>query len=146
MTTRRRPRSLELAGPSGPAAPRPPPTVVYLSGRIEPEELPDLCERAAALLERCGLGAVVCDVGELDAPDAVTLDALARLQLAARRLGRRVRFRNACGELEALLALTGLGEVLPCGPRSGVEPRRQAEEREHALRVQEERDPGDPPA
>lgn len=128
-----------------PAAPRPPPAVVYLSGGIEPADLPGLCERAEALLERCGPGSVVCDVGELDAPDAVTLDALARIQLAARRLGRRVRFRNACGDLEALLVLTGLGEVLPCGARSGVQPGRQVEQREHALGVQEERDPGDPP-
>lgn len=37
-------------------------------------------------------------------PDAVTVDALARLQLPARWLGRRMRLRHARGELRDLLA------------------------------------------
>ena len=77
-------------------------------------------------------------------PDAVTVDALARMQLTARRAGRRVHLRHACGELQDLLVLMGLGEVLPCGAVSGLEPRGQAEQREQARRVEEEGDSGDP--
>ena len=78
-----------------------------------------------------------CDVGAL-APDAVTVDALARLQLAARRAGLEIRLSHASSELEELVAFAGLAEVLR------VEPRRQAEEREQRLRVEEEREFLDP--
>ena len=40
--------------------------------------------------------------------DAVTVDALARLQLAARRHGCQVRLRNASSELLELVAFMGL--------------------------------------
>jgi ABC-type transporter Mla MlaB component len=46
-------------------------------------------------------------------PDAQTVDALARLQLAARRRGCRVRLLGASAELLDLVSLIGLGEVLP---------------------------------
>jgi ABC-type transporter Mla MlaB component len=45
--------------------------------------------------------------------DAVTIDALARLQLAARRHDCRVRLRNASDELRELIAFMGLCDVLP---------------------------------
>jgi anti-anti-sigma regulatory factor len=45
-------------------------------------------------------------------PDAVTVDALARLQLAARRHGCRVRLANASPELRELVAFMGLEKVL----------------------------------
>jgi anti-anti-sigma regulatory factor len=120
--------------------------VLVLGGSIDRRDIPLLCERAAALLAADGADLVVCDVAALDSANAVVVDALARLQLTARRLGRRVLIRDACGELRDLLALVGLGDVLPCGPASGVETSGQAEEREQALRVEEEADPGDPPA
>jgi ABC-type transporter Mla MlaB component len=44
----------------------------------------------------------------------VTVDALARLQLAARRHQCQVRLRGASNELRALVAFMGLGDVLPC--------------------------------
>jgi hypothetical protein len=46
-------------------------------------------------------------------PDAVTVDALARLQLAAQRHGCQVRLRHASDELLQLVAFMGLAEVLP---------------------------------
>ena len=55
---------------------------------------------------------VECDVAGLP-PDAATVDALARLQLAARRNGCHLRLRNASAELVALLGLAGLRDVLP---------------------------------
>jgi ABC-type transporter Mla MlaB component len=42
----------------------------------------------------------------------VTVDALARLQLAARRAGCQVRLRRASAELRSLVALMGLADVL----------------------------------
>jgi len=66
--------------------------------------------------------------------DLATVDALARLQLAGRRLGFDVRL-TPTEELLELLELCGLVEVLW-----------QPEEREEAFGVEEERQLGDPPA
>ena len=41
-------------------------------------------------------------------PDLSAVDALARLQLAARRLGYSIRLRDTCAELTELLELVGL--------------------------------------
>jgi hypothetical protein len=80
---------------------------------------------------------IVCDVGAV-APDAVAIDTLARLQLAARRLGLEIRLRHASSELRELLAFAGLRDVLR------VEAGGQAEEREERLGVEEERELDDP--
>jgi len=72
---------------------------------------------------------VACDVGSIAEPDAGTLETLARLQLAARRLGTSIRLYNACPMLADLIEITGLDEVLVVMP-SGVEMSRQAEQRE----------------
>jgi ABC-type transporter Mla MlaB component len=99
-----------------------------------------VCERARAVLENSDAGLVDCDVHALVDPDATTVDALARLQLTARRLGKRIRFRHACGEMQELVALMGLRDVLP-GAGSRIESWREAEEREQAGGVEEEADP-----
>jgi anti-anti-sigma regulatory factor len=70
--------------------------------------------------------------------DLATIDALARLHLAARRAGLELRLRNVSAELRELLAFVGLDDVLR------VEPRGQAEEREERRRVEEERQLDDP--
>jgi ABC-type transporter Mla MlaB component len=54
----------------------------------------------------------LCDVSGVE-PDAVTVDALARLQLAARRYGCQVRLRNGSRELLELVDFMGLTDVLP---------------------------------
>ena len=82
---------------------------------------------------------MVCDLDGV-AADACTIDALARLQLAARRLGLELRFRRVSAELTELIALAGLGGVLL------LEPGREAEEREERLRAEEERELRDPAA
>jgi ABC-type transporter Mla MlaB component len=64
------------------------------------------------LLERTNPAVALCDVSGVH-PDAVTADALARLQLAARRQGCQVRLRNASKELRELLAFMGLDQVVP---------------------------------
>ena len=81
---------------------------------------------------------IACDVGSLASPDVYTIDALARLQLVARRHGLELRLRNASRDLRELLVFTGLDEVLR------VEPSGQSEEREQRLRVEEERELDDP--
>jgi hypothetical protein len=88
-------------------------------------------------------GVVDCQAGALVDPDLGTVDALARLQLAAGRVGRRVRLRHAGGELRELLALLGLDEVVQL-EELPLEPEGQPEQREPALGVEEEADPGDP--
>ena len=81
-----------------------------IRGPITRADLPGLCDRVCALLRASG-HVVACDVAGVD-PDAVTVDALARLQLAARRLGSEVRLRNASAPLLELVALMGLTHVL----------------------------------
>jgi ABC-type transporter Mla MlaB component len=88
------------------------PIAFCIRGPIERVDLPGLNDRVCAMLERSGGGLVYCDVAGVE-PDAVTVDALARLQLAARRHGCRVRLRGASDELRALVAFMGLADVLP---------------------------------
>ncbi|HEY6379266.1 MAG TPA: STAS domain-containing protein [Candidatus Dormibacteraeota bacterium] len=83
-----------------------------IRGPIARSDLPGLCNRACGLLERSDAAVVLCDVGSVGA-DAVTVDALARLQLAARRHGCQVRLRRASAELRELLAFMGVQDVLP---------------------------------
>lgn len=88
-------------------------TVAFaIDGPIARADLPGLCDRVCGLLEGSGVGVALCDVSGVDV-DAVTVDALARLQLAARRQGCQVRLRNASGELRELVAFMGLTDVLP---------------------------------
>ncbi len=82
-----------------------------IHGPIERDDLPGLSDRVCRLLERAGASIAVCDVRGVD-PDAVTVDALARLQLAARRHGCRIRLQGASTELRELVDLIGLRDVL----------------------------------
>jgi ABC-type transporter Mla MlaB component len=82
-------------------------------GPIARDDLPGLSDRVCALLAATGPGTVRCDVHGVE-PDAITVDALARLQLAARRHGCQVRLCNASDELLHLVAFMGLADVLPC--------------------------------
>ena len=62
------------------------------------------------------------------------VDALARLQLAARRSGYEVAVTDAPRDLIERIELAGLADAL------SVEPLRQAEEREERLGIEEERE------
>jgi ABC-type transporter Mla MlaB component len=129
-------------------APRPPPEPnaidVVIGGPIGPADVPRLWGLVGALLEGTDVEVVVCDVEALADPDAATVDALARLQLTARRLGRQVRLRHACGELQELLALMGLSDTVPICAELALGSRGKVEEREPAHGVEEEADPADP--
>ena len=95
----------------GSAAPH---TTVALAirGPIARTDLPGLCDRVCALLDESRPAVALCDVRGVE-PDAVTVDALARLQLAARRYGCQVRLRHASDELLELVVFMGLSEVFP---------------------------------
>jgi ABC-type transporter Mla MlaB component len=91
-----------------------------ISGRITREGLPALFDRACRLVQEGGVETVHCDVHDAEC-DAVTVDALARLQLATRRNGCRMELRGACPDLLALLEFMGLGAVLTAQPMSSVD-------------------------
>jgi hypothetical protein len=74
-------------------------------------DLPGLTRRVRGLLESSGARVALCDVRGV-APDAVTVDALCRLQVAARRHACQVRLRHASSELLELVAFMGLSDVL----------------------------------
>jgi ABC-type transporter Mla MlaB component len=86
--------------------------VLYIGGPIAPADIKGLCRRLRVLLQDSDADLVICDVSALAGPDAVAVDALARLQLTARRCGCQVLLRHACGELRELLVLTGLSDVV----------------------------------
>ena len=90
-----------------------PQTVAFsVRGPIARADLPGLCARICGVLERTRATVAFCDVLDVEV-DAVTVDALARLQLAASRRGCRVRLRGASEDLRALVAFMGLRDVLP---------------------------------
>ncbi len=88
-------------------------TIVFqIEGPITRADLPRLCDRVCGLFERSGADIAYCRVSGVE-PDAVTVDALARLQLAAQRHHCQVRLRDASAELLELVAFLGLRDVLP---------------------------------
>lgn len=94
------------------AMPTPGPHVVAFAirGPITRADLPGLCDHVCAILGTSG-SVISCDVAGVK-PDAAAVDALARLQLAARRRGCEVRLRDASGSLLELVELMGLTHVL----------------------------------
>lgn len=86
------------------------PTIV-LGERIAASDIPGLCQRLAALLTG-GAGQVICDASGLAHPDLIAVEALARLQLTARRHGSTLRLRRASPQLHDLLELLGLGDTI----------------------------------
>ena len=68
------------------------------------------------------------------------LDVLARLQVVARRYGYELRVVETGEEVRCVIELAGLSAVL------ALVPKREPEEREQRLDVEEERELGDPAA
>lgn len=87
--------------------------VVALGGRVAPDDARQLCARLRGLLLETGTARVICEVGGLIDPDACTVNALARLALTSRRLGCVISLADASPCLLELIALCGLGDVLP---------------------------------
>jgi ABC-type transporter Mla MlaB component len=85
--------------------------VFAVHGPIAREDLPGLCDRVCRVFAASSAVELFCDVRSVT-PDAVTVDALARLQLAAHRNGRTVRLQNASQELLELVEFMALDDVL----------------------------------
>jgi ABC-type transporter Mla MlaB component len=82
-------------------------------GPILRSDMAGLTERVCRLLEQSGAEIALCEVRTVAVPDAVTVEALARLQLAAQRHACRVWLVNASQELHDLVAFMGLTDVIP---------------------------------
>ena len=93
------------------AASPPRPITFAIYAPIARGDLPGLSDRVCALLSESGATIALCDVAHVPV-DAVTVDALARLQLVARRQNCRIRLCHASAELRDLVAFMGLDEVL----------------------------------
>lgn len=126
---------------------RPPPgprTVIVVLRDADGEGVvPSWCASVRSLLSAGRADLVTCDVEGLEGPSGVIIDALARLQLTARRSGGSIRLRHPQPTLEELLAVAGFAELLPvCG---GLVPKheRQVEEAEQR-RIEEGMDADDP--
>jgi ABC-type transporter Mla MlaB component len=85
--------------------------MLVVTAPINPADISGLCARLRGLLDASDAERVVCDVAAFVESDAVTIDALGRLQLAVRRRGKSIELRNANTALRGLLTLVGLGDV-----------------------------------
>src|SRR5437763_2911192 len=93
-----------------------PATVAFtVRGPIQRDDLPGLYARICVILGGSKARRVYCEVDQV-AADAVSADALARLQLAARRPGCQITLRGASEELRGLIAFMGLKDVLAGEP------------------------------
>ena len=89
-----------------------PSTITFaIRGPIARSDLPALYSRVCLMLTQSRATVAVCDVTGV-AADAVSVDALARFALAARRHRCRIELRHASEELRDLIAFMGLGDVL----------------------------------
>ncbi|MFF8642178.1 STAS domain-containing protein [Streptomyces sp. NPDC015345] len=112
--------------------------LIHVVGPLRPGDVPSLCEQVTAARHGPGHD-VICDVGGVTTADLATVDAVARLHLAARRAGGRIRLRNPTPALLALLGLVGLTELLGLV----VEMEGHPEQREPPGGVQEAVEAGD---
>nr|MDT0665999.1 STAS domain-containing protein [Micromonospora sp. DSM 115978] len=84
------------------------------------DDIAGLCAQLAAILDDDReVSSVVYDLSAVVGPNVVTVEALARLQLTARRAGCGVRVQGAGVALRELLTLTGLDAVLHPPPKPG---------------------------
>jgi len=90
------------------------PLTFTIGAPLRRADLPGLYARVCALLSENAGATLVCDAIGARA-DAVTVEALARLALAASRHGCEVRLCGASSELRNLIAFVGLAEVLAAG-------------------------------
>jgi ABC-type transporter Mla MlaB component len=84
---------------------------VRIRGPLSRGDLPGLYRRVCGLLAQSEARLIRCDVSDI-AVDAVALDALARLQVAARRRGAALELLGAPAELRDLIKFVGLDSAL----------------------------------
>ena len=91
-------------------------TVIVLYEGVRPADIRRLYEEMRRALEKDQTSIVICDVGSITQPDATIVDAIARLQLTARRMDCVLHLKDVCPRLRELLDLAGLADVIPiCG-------------------------------
>jgi ABC-type transporter Mla MlaB component len=99
------------------------PVVLVIVPPIARSDIPRLCQQLQALVAGAVGAVLICDVGAVTDPDAVTVEALARLRLTARRLGRPFEIVGAGAALVDLVTLVGLhGLLLPPPPERAPPP------------------------
>lgn len=111
----RRTRSSSALPP--PPPPRPPPDrstgLLIIAGPLRDDAaIKALLERLCAVIDTTDAATIAVDVHALPA-NCRSLDALARLQLTARRNQRRIRLQRAAPALRHLLDFAGLADVVP---------------------------------
>lgn len=117
--------------------------VVVVDGPFSRRGIAGLCARVGRLLATGGVDVITYDVGSVVEPDVMAIEALARLQLTARRIGGSIQVRHASGELRDLFEMVGLCGVVPVCDGSPLGSCGQVEEEEEAG-VDEGVDRGDP--
>ena len=117
--------------------------VVVIDGPLSRGRIAPLCSEARRLLASGRFDLVLCDVGAVVEPDVMVIEALARLQLTARRAGGSIGVWHASGRLRDLLALVGLCDIVALCDGSPLGPCGQVEDGEQA-RVEEGVERGDP--
>ena len=101
------------------ADPAPRNASLTISATLAQAELPALLQHGRDLMRSGEVSVLQCELAGVGA-DLLAVEALARLELEARRAGCRLRLCDAAEELCELIALLGLGEVLlDDGARSG---------------------------
>jgi len=84
---------------------------VALSEVTSAAEVEDLCVQARTLLLATQARVLIIDVGQAPA-DLQTIEAVAKLSLTARRLGRSMQLRHASPALADLVGFVGLADTL----------------------------------
>jgi STAS domain-containing protein len=130
-------RAMSFGGAGGPIHMADSAVPFTVGATVARADIPGLCAGLSALVEGGDRGVVVCDVSGLGRPTVVTVEALARLRLTARRHGWRLVLHGAGPDLRGLVRLLGLAGELP-------ETAREPEEREQPGGVEEVVDPRDP--
>jgi ABC-type transporter Mla MlaB component len=92
---------------------------IEIRAPLRREDLPGLFERTCALLAEQPCEVLRCEVGDI-AADAVAVDALARLALAARRGDCGLRLGGVSPQLRTLIGFAGLGDVLLASERGSA--------------------------
>jgi ABC-type transporter Mla MlaB component len=93
------------------AAAQPNAITFEIVGPIVRSDLEGLSRRVCRALEQSGALVALCVLDGVKA-DAVAVDALARLKLAAHRHGCEMKLDQPSAELRSLIAFVGLEEVL----------------------------------
>jgi ABC-type transporter Mla MlaB component len=87
-----------------------------------PDAIEALCRRVRRALRGTDDIVLICDLQRVTEPDVTVIEALARMQLTARRLGRSIELRHACPQVQELVRLAGLADVLPVTVELPVDP------------------------